>query len=158
MSAVVARLAESKSVAVVGDVYTFLATGATTNSQYALLHAVVPPGGGPPPHFHSREDEMFYVLEGEVSFFTEGQKISAGPGTCLNLPRGRQHHFKNESSQPAKMLIQVIPAGLEKMFEEVGNPVAGPSAAAPPVTHEDIAKLLAVAPRYGVEIRLPEHQ
>jgi len=54
-------------VAVVGDVYRFLATGEDTNGKYALLEAIVPPGGGPPPHVHSREEEGFYILEGEIT-------------------------------------------------------------------------------------------
>ena len=56
---------QGRTIAVVGDVYRFLATGEDTNGKYALWEAVVPPGGGPPPHLHSREEEGFYVLDGE---------------------------------------------------------------------------------------------
>src|SRR5881394_1594984 len=61
-------LAEGRTIAVVGDVYRFLATGDDTNGKYALWEAIVPPGGGPPPHVHSREEEGFYILEGEITF------------------------------------------------------------------------------------------
>ena len=57
---------EGRTIAVVGDVYRFLATGADTNGKYAMWEAIVPPGGGPPPHVHSREEEGFYILEGEI--------------------------------------------------------------------------------------------
>jgi len=57
---------EGRTIAVFGDVYRFLAVGEDTNGKYALWEAVVPPGGGPPPHVHSREEEGFYVLEGEI--------------------------------------------------------------------------------------------
>ena len=58
-------------------------------------------------------------------------------------------------NRPARMLITLVPAGLEKMFFEAGVPMAeGVTIAAPP-THEEIERLLAVAPRYGIEIRLP---
>ena len=57
---------QGRTVAVVGDVYRFLATGEDTNGRYALCEAIVTPGGGPPPHVHSREEEGFYVLEGET--------------------------------------------------------------------------------------------
>src|ERR1700680_3294479 len=57
---------EGRTIAVVGDVYRFLATGEDTNGKYALWEAIVPPGGGPPPHVHSREEEGFYILEGEI--------------------------------------------------------------------------------------------
>ena len=56
------------TITLVGDVYRFLATGEDTNGKYALFEALVPPGGGPPPHVHSREEEGFYVLEGEITF------------------------------------------------------------------------------------------
>ena len=58
---------KGRTISVVGDVYRFLATGAETNGKYALWEAIVPPGGGPPPHVHSREEEGFYILEGEIT-------------------------------------------------------------------------------------------
>lgn len=148
---------QGRTIAVVGDVYRFLATGAQTDGKYALFEALVPPGGGPPPHVHSREEEGFYVLEGEITFTVNGRKILAPAGTFANMPIGTPHCFKNESSQPAKMLISVAPAGLEEMFFEVGVPLdEGATTASPPTSHE-IEKLLAAAPGYGIEIQVPNH-
>jgi quercetin dioxygenase-like cupin family protein len=146
---------QGRTVAVVGDVYRFLATGEDTGGQYALFEALVSPGGGPPPHVHSREEEGFYVLEGEITFTINGERVVATAGTFANMPVGTPHSFKNEGSQPAKMLISVAPAGLEKMFFEVGVLLAEGAVIAPPPTKEEFERLLAVAPRYGVEIRLP---
>src|SRR5947208_1383841 len=115
---------EGRTIAVVGDVYRFLVTGEETNGKYALLEAVVSPGGGPPPQFHSREEEGFYVFEGEITFQIGGDRFVAGAGTFANMPVGTPHSFKNESGRPAKMLIAIAPAGLEQMFLEVGQPVA----------------------------------
>ena len=66
---------EGRTVAVVGDVYRFLATSEETNGKYTLWEAIVPPGGGPPPHVHSREEEGFYVLEGEITFTQGGAAV-----------------------------------------------------------------------------------
>jgi quercetin dioxygenase-like cupin family protein len=154
--AVIRKPGEGRTVAVVGDVYRFLATGEDTNGKYALWEAIVPPGGGPPPHVHSREEEGFYVLEGEITFTVNGERVVAVAGMFANMPVGIPHSFKNESGKPAKMLISVAPAGLEKMFFEVGVPLAEGSTTALPPTKDEIEKLLAVAPRYGVEIRLPQ--
>jgi len=74
-----------------------------------------------------------------------------------NMPVGVPHSFKNESKQPAKMLISVAPAGLEKMFFEFGVPLPEGSTSALPPTKEEIEKLLTIAPRYGIEIRVPHH-
>jgi quercetin dioxygenase-like cupin family protein len=151
------RPTEGCIIAVVGDVYRFLATGEDTNGKYALWEAVVPPGGGPPPHVHSREEEGFYILEGEITLHVGDERIVAMAGMFANMPVGTPHSFKNESSKPARMLISVAPAGLEHMFFEVGLPLAEGATTALPPTREEIDKMLAVAPKYGIEIRLPGH-
>src|SRR5262249_16974485 len=131
--AVVRNAGVGRTVAVVGDVYRFLATGEDTNGKYAVWEALVPPGGGPPPHVHSREEEGFYVLEGEITFTMGDQRLVASSGMFANMPVETPHSFKNESSRPAKMLISVAPAGLEKMFFEFGVPLAeGSTTALPP--------------------------
>jgi hypothetical protein len=73
------------------------------------------------------------------------------------MPVGTPHSFRNESSQLAKMLISVAPAGLEQMFFEIGVPLAEGATSAPPPTNEEIGRLLAVAPNYGIEIKIPKH-
>jgi quercetin dioxygenase-like cupin family protein len=136
-------------------VYRFLATGEDTNGKYALFEAFVSPGGGPPPHVHSREEEGFFVLEGEITFTIGDKRLLASAGMFAKMPVGTPHSFKNESGRPAKMLISVAPAGLERMFFEVGVPLPDGSTAALPPTKEEIERLLAAAPKYGIEFRLP---
>lgn len=148
---------EGRTIGVVGDVYRFLAIGEDTNGKYATWEAIVPPGGGPPPHVHSREEESFYLLEGEITFQIGDERLVAKSGMFANVPVGCLHSFKNESDQQAKMLISVAPAGLEQMFFEVGKPIGAGLTTALVPTREEIAKLLEVAPRYGVDIRLPGH-
>ncbi len=83
------------------------------------MEGIVPPGGGPPPHIQTREEEAFYVLEGEVVFRAAGERILGRPGTYLNIPRGVAHHFKNESATTARLLIFFAPAGIEPMMERM---------------------------------------
>ena len=153
--AVVRQPGAGRTVAVVGDVYRFLATGEDTGGRYALWEAVVPPGSGPPPHAHSREEEGFYVLEGEITFTMGDQRLVASAGTSANMPVGTPHAFKDEVDKAARMLISVAPAGLEQMFFEFGVPLAEGATTALPPMKEEIDKLLAIAPKYGIEIRLP---
>ncbi len=145
---------EGKAYWVVGDLYTILASGEDTGGAYALIRAEVPAGGGPPPHCHRREDEAFYVLEGEVAFHADGRDIAAAPGTWVTLAKGSLHTFRNSGEATARMLIVVTPSGLERYFAEVGQAAVDRSAP-PPVAPADIDRLLAIAPRYGLEIRLP---
>ena len=90
---------EGRTIAVVGDVYRFLATGEETAQRYAMWEAIVPPGGGPPPHIHSREEESFYILEGEITFTVGEEKIVATTGMFANMPVGSLHSFKNNSDK-----------------------------------------------------------
>jgi quercetin dioxygenase-like cupin family protein len=154
--AVIKQQGEGRTIAVVSDVYRFLATGEDTNGKYALWEAIVPAGGGPPPHVHSREEEGFYILEGEITLFIGDQRLIVSAGMFANMPVGTPHSFKNESGKPARMLISVTPAGLEQMFFEVGVPLPEGSTTALPPTKEEIEKMLVIAPRYGIEIKLPQ--
>jgi quercetin dioxygenase-like cupin family protein len=146
---------EGRTIAVVGDLYRFLATGDETGGKYAMWEAIVPPGGGPPPHTHSREEESFLVLEGEITFIIGDERIVATAGTFANMPIGSVHSFHNATNQTARMIISVAPAGLEQMFFEIGQPIhLGETP--PPPSHAEIEKLLAIAPRYGLEIKVPK--
>ena len=76
---------EGRTIGVVGDVYRFMATGEETNGKYATWEAIVPPGGGPPPHVHSREEEGFYILEGEITFQIGEKRVVATAGMSILL-------------------------------------------------------------------------
>lgn len=149
----VRRPGDGRRIGVVGDVYRFLALGEDTDGKYATFEAVVRPGGGPPPHVHSREEESFLVLEGQVTFQLGDDRLVAEAGTFLNMPIGSLHTFKNEGDKPARLLVSVAPAGLERMFLEVGQPVDEGAETAPNPTQADIERLLDAAPRYGIEIK-----
>jgi quercetin dioxygenase-like cupin family protein len=139
----------------VGDVYRILATSEQTGGVYTLAEARVSPDNGPPPHIHHREDESFFVLEGEVTFQLGDRTVKCVPGSFVQGPRGIPHAFKNTGKTPARMLVYVTPPGFENFMKEFATPL--PSFASPPlpVTPQDIEKLLAVAPKYGIEILPP---
>lgn len=148
---------QGTTVVTTGDIYRFLATGADTNQRYAMWEAIVPPGGGPPPHIHRNEEESFYILEGEITFQIGDRTLVATSGMFANMPVGLAHSFRNCSTAPAKMIISVMPAGLEQMFFEVGKVVpTGTTTAAPP-SKEEIGRLIQVAPKYGIELLLAGH-
>jgi quercetin dioxygenase-like cupin family protein len=101
-----------------GDHYTFLVTGEESRGAYFAMEALVPPGGGPPPHIHTREDESFYLLAGQIEFLLGEQTVLAGPGDYVNVPRGTVHCFRNSGTETARMVLTFTPAGREKWFEE----------------------------------------
>jgi len=146
---------EGDAFSAVGDVYRNLALGQQTGGVYTLHEIRVSPNNGPPPHIHSREDESFFVLEGEVDFQVGDEKITARPGTFIQGPRGIAHSFKNNTERPARLLVFVTPAGFENFVLEFARPVASFDSPTIPATKDEVDKLLAAAPKYGIEILPP---
>jgi len=94
---------------------------AETGGAFALGEALVRPGGEPPLHVHAREDETFYVLEGEVTFQRGHERIEAGTGDAVFMPRGVQHGFAVQTDT-ARLLQAFTPGGLEEAFRALSEP------------------------------------
>jgi steroid delta-isomerase-like uncharacterized protein len=125
-------------------------TAESTGGAFGLMeHWSIQPGFASPYHTHSREDEAFYVLEGEMAFICDGVWHRGGPGTYVFGPRGLAHGFKAVGNSPARMLLLCSPGGFESFVVELGAPLEDPIA--PP----DMSRLIATAERYGVEIHGP---
>jgi len=138
-----------------GSLMTFLASGEETHGQFALIEAVARRGNVPPPHIHHREDEIFYVLEGEIVVSVGDRTIKGTAGTMVFLPRDVPHSFTIESEQ-SRMLILLTPAGLEGWFKEFS--VQAPAMTLPPAgepEYRELQSMLEAAPRYGIEFVLP---
>jgi mannose-6-phosphate isomerase-like protein (cupin superfamily) len=99
----------------------YLATGAATDGQFGLYRWEMGPGrGGPDPHFHRSISESFYVLSGAVRLHDGHGWVDGHPGDFLYVPPGGVHGFRNESGEPASMLILFTPgAPREDYFERV---------------------------------------
>ena len=110
--------AEGDAFSAVGDVYRVLASSRQTGGVYTLSEIRVSPNNGPLPHIHSREDECFFVLEGELDFQIGDETIMARPGTFIQGPRGIAHSFRNNTQLPARMLVFITPAGFENFVNE----------------------------------------
>lgn len=134
---------------VAGDRVEILIATEESGGTVALVDVTVPPGGGPPLHVHTREDETFHVLEGEVTFHRGGETVVARAGDTVFGPRGVPHRYHNASGAPARMLVAITPGGFDRYFRAVGTPVV-PGEPAPPVTPELIARLLAAAEGFGL--------
>ena len=139
-----------------GSLMTFLATAEDTQGQFALIEAVARKGNAPPPHMHHQEDEIFYVVEGEITASVGNKTIKATPGTLVFMPRDVVHSFAIESEQ-VRMLVLLTPAGMEGWFKEFSVPA--PAMTLPPVAEvpfSEIQRMLAVAPKFGLEFVLPK--
>jgi mannose-6-phosphate isomerase-like protein (cupin superfamily) len=114
-----------------------------------VLFAETPPGAGPPLHVHARDDELFVVLEGTISFFgPSGGWTATQSGTVVYAPRGVAHTFRNTGSTPSRHLVVTSPSGFEEFYTRAAAVFASGSADAPAV-------LGGLAAEYGYTILGP---
>ncbi|MBD2356839.1 cupin domain-containing protein [Tolypothrix sp. FACHB-123] len=157
LTRVVQQSGQGDSYWVLGDLYTFKAVGEDTGQTYALVEIIMQPQSGTPPHIHSHENESFYIQEGELEVQLGEEIVVATPGTFLHSPKGQLHRLINNTTQPVKLLCWVAPAGAEKFFMEIGVPAIDIKHS-PTVSPADIEKVIATAPKYGLQIILPPSQ
>lgn len=105
----------------------YLATAATTGGDFGLYRWNMGPApSGPSPHFHRTMTESFFVLDGSVSLYDGTRWRDARAGDFLFVPAGGVHGFRNESGEPASMLILFTPgAPREAYFEGLARIAAG---------------------------------
>ena len=90
------------------------AQAADTDNTFSMIEQTMPYGSGPPPHNHPDMDEMFYILEGELTLWLDGQILKLEKGSFARVPKGITHYFKINSEQPCKALNMYTPGGFEK--------------------------------------------
>jgi mannose-6-phosphate isomerase-like protein (cupin superfamily) len=104
------------SFQMLGNTMTFAVTAAQTHGASVTFDEEVPPGVGPPAHIHAREDEIYVITRGHFRFWRGTNVIDALPGTVVFLPRNVPHQFLNVGSTPGKLVVTIMPAGIERMF------------------------------------------
>jgi quercetin dioxygenase-like cupin family protein len=103
------------------------ASGDDTFGQLGVMESTYPPGLSVPAHTHTGEDEMFYLLDGELRGFCDDDRWTATPGSFVFVPRDRPHGFVVTSDGPARALVIVGPSRLDRQVVANGTPVPGPS-------------------------------
>lgn len=101
-----------------GDAITVKADTKGTNGSLTVLELLVAPGSGPARHIHLREDEVWWVLEGEFRFKAGDTMLRASAGGMAFGPRGLPHNFQNVGDTPGRLLIVTTPSGVERFFEQ----------------------------------------
>jgi len=126
------------------------ATAGSTGGAFGLVESLMAPGFSPPMHVHHREDESFYILEGELTLQCGERRFRAGTGAFVFLPRDVPHTFVVEGDRPARMLTFLTPGGGEGVFIEGGRQPERDGL--PPATPPDVNALKRVSARFGAEI------
>jgi len=122
--------------------------GADSGGQVTMVETLVRAGGEPPLHVHAREDEAFFVIDGEVLFQRGIERITARAGDAVLLPRGIPHGFAIRTDT-ARMILVFTPAGLEDAFRSVSVPAESLSLPPAPAGPPDPAAVEAAARAFG---------
>lgn len=115
--------------------------GAHANAS--VMEEIVPPGFAAPWHLHTREDEVFYVVEGQFRVWRGDEQFDLGPGGVALLPRNQVHTFKNVGSTTARLLTVITPPGFERFFAALDERK---------IAEDDEDGLVSLAAEFGVQI------
>ena len=132
-------------------------SGEQTGGAFALADHLAQRGNASPVHVHDRDDETFFVLDGELRVFAGEEEHAAGPGTVAVLPRRLRHAYV-VTSATARFLTLHTPAGFERFAAEVGEPARALTLPPPPAGPPDFAALAQAAARHHITILDPPPQ
>ncbi|HYN68615.1 MAG TPA: cupin domain-containing protein [Candidatus Eisenbacteria bacterium] len=123
---------------------------ADETGSISIVEHVFSPGALVPPHRHTREDEISYVVDGEIGFRSNGREVSLGAGGYIVKPRGELHAMWNAGASPARMIEIISPAGFENYFVELAAAIAAADGRRDPTVSGPVAA------RFGLVFDLAE--
>ena len=126
----------------------------TGNYDLAIIETP-PESQGPPPHDHSNYDEFFSILEGEMEFMVNGEKIVLKAGDSLDVPSGKIHTFQNVQKHPCKWISVHSPKGFSDFFTDFGIPSEDENAVQKSVDPTLVQKVIQTAASYDMNIAPP---
>ena len=145
---------EGEALWFLGVLATIKSSSESTDGRVAVIEHLAPQGAGSPLHVHRREDEWFYVIEGELTFWVGGRVIQATTGSFVYGPRDVPHTFVVSSAE-ARFLLVTEPAGFENFMRALAEPAGTRTLPPAPSGPPDFERLVSIAAEYGLEILGP---
>jgi mannose-6-phosphate isomerase-like protein (cupin superfamily) len=145
---------DSKEFVLAGVIMKRLLSGERTAGQFCLFENKSGGNTQTPIHVHANDDETVYVIEGELTAVIGGQPRRLTAGKSIFLPRGVPHQLMNKSGKPSKYVLIGTPALFDRFLEEGGHERRPDEVVGPP-TPEEIERLRATSPRFGITL-LPD--
>lgn len=133
----------------IGHLMSILISGKDSNGLFSLIHGYEIRGLEPPPHTHTKEDESFYIMDGEIKYTVGGEELYAKKGDWVFLPRNVQHSFQ-VITEKAEVLMHFTPGGFEDYFIEMSEPAKAMVIPDRPEGPPDVQKIIETASRYGI--------
>jgi quercetin dioxygenase-like cupin family protein len=131
-----------KATNVIGNAVIVKIHGRDTGGAFSVIETEDKPNEGPPMHIQHKEDEMFYVLEGEYEFTCGALKFTGKAGNTALLPRGVPHRYQCISRTSGRMLVVISPAGFENFFVDANGAT-------------DVGRVIEIGSKYGLEFVPP---
>lgn len=136
------KAGEGTQLHVLGNPQWHKVVGADTENQVFEWIDDLKPGSGIPPHIHTKEDEIFRVLEGKVEIMVDGKVTQLSAGDMAFAPKNLVHSWKVVGDENAKMWASAFPSGMEHMFQELHAMPPGPP---------DFKKISTICQTYGIQ-------
>lgn len=149
-AALVVGSGEGRALWHLGALMQFKALGSETSGQFWAVEGYADQQLAVPLHAHTREDEVWYVLEGEIRFTVGSETIDASAGSFAYIPRGVAHTFQ-VISDTARWFGIGTPAGLDDWFFETGEPAASMTLPPPPQAPPNVEAIIASLKAYGTD-------
>ena len=137
----IVKQSEGNVLNVIGDIQTHKLSGADTDNQIVEWVNEVGPGVGIPPHIHTKEDEIFRVLKGEIELVVGDKTMVLKSGDIAFAPKNVAHSWKVVGTEKASMSTSAFPAGIEHLFADLGQLPPGPP---------DFPKVAEMCGKYGI--------
>ena len=141
-----------------GSLFEMKLTGAETAGEFGMAEVRQPVGVATPLHLHSNEAEVFYLLDGAMTYEAGGRLFELTPGSTMYLPKGVPHRFRITGDGPARMLAMTFPGALLDLYTQVGSDAGCrtvPERPAPEEVAAEIARWNEMGPRYGLRVLGP---
>ena len=145
---------EGEALWFLGALATVKASSDATGGRVTILELLAPRGHGSPLHVRRDHDQWFYVLNGELTFWIDGEVIAAPAGSFVLSPRGIPFTFA-VSSEQARFILVIEPGTFEAFMRTLAEPAQRLEIPAAPTDPPDFERLAAIAAQYGIEILGP---
>jgi quercetin dioxygenase-like cupin family protein len=133
------------------SLFEFLVPAEASGGTMSVFRTTFAAGFSPPRHVHTREDEVFMVEAGAVTFWIDGREVAAGPETTVYMPRGVPHTFRVDSDG-AVILGVMTPGHFESLFRELGVPAKQRALPPPGAVPFDVARVMAAQEDRGTHV------
>jgi len=121
---VITQPGEGKVYQAFGNVFLVMLESSQSSGIISVTTEIIPPGGGPPIHFHTKEDEIFLVVDGRLLYCIDGISTEVTAGGLVFLPKGTLHSFCNIGTTPGRHWIITLPGGFEDFLADCSEEYA----------------------------------